>query len=711
MDDILIIYVDSVGRNTEEKTLTVFGWAINNATHEVADIQVEDNPVIEDVQIEKVPRNDVNPIYHLPDDAECGFYITIKVTEFKGVLFITFKKGGEIEEVILDLNKRYSHLMEEGNPSRKYYEMYQKVEKYFKRNGVKESIKGLARRFTNTDYFYEQWIAINETETLENYADVLKDISERPLISVIIPVRNVTQRHLTRSVQSVMEQYYDNWEICIIDDCSILNNVPKTINALLAKDARIKAIRRKKYGQFSRACNDGVALAKGEFVLFLDGNDTIAPNALAEAVLYLNAHPRTDIIYGDEDNLFAIDKRKTPYFKTDWAPDSLMSCNYIRHGCFYRKSLIDDVGGFRIGFEGIGEYDLLLRVTEKTDRIGHVPRVIYHYRAEEHKPPRNSTIRDLTENAGIRALRDALKRRNIEGDVIKSNLHGYYHVHYAIKDKHLVSIIIPTRDGADYLRTCIDSILEKTEYADYEIVIADNGSVEKETFELFDYYTNNYPDRVKIERIDIPFNFARINNLAVEKADGDMLLFLNNDTEVIHGDWLTRMVALAQMPHVGAVGAKLYYPDDTIQHAGVVVGIGGGAGHIHYNFPKDSAGYYGRLAYTGNYLSVTGACLMVRRNVFETVGGFTEEFVVAFNDIDLCLKIYELGLFNVWTPEAELYHFESKSRGYEDTPEKKRRFTGEVNMLKEKWSKYIENDPFYNPNLTRLKSDFSINLD
>ncbi len=712
MDENLIVNIDSVGRNTEEKTLTVIGWAINNATREAADIQVEDNPVIEAVQIERVPRNDVNPLHHLPNETECGFYITIKVSEFKGVLFITFKKDGAIDEVLLDLNKRYAHLMEEGNPALKNYGRVQKIKNHLKINGLKGSIKSVVRHFSKTDYLYQTWIDRNEIKTADEYKAELSELEKKPLISIAMPTYNVSRIYLKKCIQSVIDQYYDHWELCIADDCSTLSTVRKTLEEFEMLDSRIHVTYRKKNGHISVATNTAIDMAKGEFVCFLDNDDMLAPNALAEIVLAINKNPDVDLIYSDEDKITKNGKRKKPYFKSDFAPDSLLCNNYICHVAVYRKSILDEVGRFRLGYEGAQDHDLLLRVTEKTDQIVHIPKVLYHWRQLKTSTAVNAKSKTYAYDAGVRAVRDALKRRGLKGEVTQGALPGHYKVNYAVTEDHLVSIVIPTRDGADYLKTCIDSILEKTAYTGYEIIIADNGSEKEETMALFKYYTETYPDKIKVVRIDIPFNFAKINNIAVkEAAKGDMLLFLNNDTEVIREDWLTQMVSLCQLKHIGAVGAKLYYSDDTIQHAGVVVGIGGIAGHIHYNFPKRSNGYFGKLISTNNYLAVTAACLMVRRDVFEAVGGFTEKFVVALNDIDLCLKIYDLGFYNVWTPEAELYHFESKSRGYEDTAEKKKRFIGEANMFKEKWPNYIENDPFYNPNLTRNKSDFSINLD
>ena len=708
----IVIYVDSVARNREEMTFSLFGWAIDNVTHELVNISVEDNPSIKNVEIEGILRYDVNPIFMLPQDAECGFYIKVNLKAFDSVINIVFENKGHRDVQSFDMRKKYCHRMEAGNPQRKRYEILQKVQKYTKRSGLKNAIKGIFHRVTNNDSFYQTWIDRNETKSGAEYKAELEKAAIKPLISVVMPTYNVESIYLKKCIQSVIDQYYDNWELCIADDCSTLASVRETLEEFKDRDARIHVTYREKNGHISAATNTAIAMAKGEFVCLLDNDDTLAPNALVEVVLAINENPDVDLIYSDEDNITADDKRKTPYFKSDFAPDSLMCNNYICHISVYRKSILDEVGGFRVGYEGAQDHDLLLRVTEKTDRIVHIPKILYHWRQLKTSTAVNTKSKTYAYDAGIRAVSDAIERRGLKGEVTPGELPGHYKVHYEITEDHLVSIVIPTRDGADILKVCIDSILERTDYPSYEIIIADNGSEKEETLSLFKHYTETYPDKIKVVRIDIPFNFARINNIAVREASkGDMLLFLNNDTEVIRKDWLTQMVALCQLKHIGAVGAKLYYPDDTIQHAGVVVGLGGAAGHIHYNFPKDSKGYFGKLVSTTNYLAVTAACLMVRREVFDEVDGYTESFVIAFNDIDFCLKIYDHGYYNVWTPEAELYHFESKSRGYEDSPEKKKRFIGEINRLKQAWPEYIARDPFYSPNLTLAKNDFSINLE
>ncbi len=707
----LMVIIDAIERKKEDGLLIVQGWGIDTAQKEALEVKILSNPEIESVKIEQEYRGDVNATYQFPVKVNCGFYILIRLKSFTNTVTIVFRNGEIQKKLKLNMKKAYCHAMEKNNPRQKAFIMFQKGYKYIQKHGILETAKKIKHVYQEKNAQYQEWMKRNETLTKEDYDNQLAKNGYQPKISIILPVYNVESKWLNACVQSVKDQYYSNWELCIADDCSTLKSVKQDLEAIQNADDRIKVVFREENGHISKASNSALALATGEYVTFLDNDDTLAPNALSEVVNALNKEERWDILYSDEDKIDTNDKRQNPYFKSDWAPDSLMSGNYICHLCVYRKALIDQVGGLRAGYEGAQDHDLLLRTTEITEKIGHIPKILYHWRLLKSSTAQNVDSKGYAYQAGKKALADALQRRGLKGDVVDGAFPGLYNIHYAITEKHLVSIIIPTRDGAEDVKTCVDSILKKTTYPHYEIIIADNGSEKQETLDLFAAYTKNYPDKIKVVRIDIPFNYARINNLAVKEAQGDILLFLNNDTEVIADVWMERMLGYAQLEHVGAVGAKLYYLDETIQHAGVVLGMGGAAGHIHYNFPRHSNGYFGKLVSATNYLAVTGACLMVKRADFERVGGFTEEFTVAYNDVDLCIKLYESGRYNVWVAEAELYHFESKSRGYEDNPEKRERFAREIKMLQDKWLKYIKNDPFYNPNLTKMHADFSINLD
>ena len=478
-------------------------------------------------------------------------------------------------------------------------------------------------------------------------------------------------------------------------------------------DERIRVVFREQNGHISEATNSALAIATGEFVALLDNDDELAINAFYEVVKVLNENPELDLIYSDEDKIDMDGNRSDPAFKPDWSPDLLLGTNYISHLGVYRRSILEEIGGFRKGYEGSQDYDLVLRFTEKTtkERITHIPKVLYYWRMLPTSTAVDQGSKGYAFEAGLRAVQDALVRRGINGHATHGAANGLYDVYYDIESEKLVSIIIPTKNGYKDVQRCVSSIIEKTTYQNYEIIMADNGSTDPKMHELYAEFEQQLPGRFFVESIDIPFNFSTINNRAAKKAHGEYLLFLNNDTEVITENWLTLMVSFAQQERIGCVGAKLLYPNNTVQHAGVILGLGGVAGHGHYGYPHGDLGYFGRLAINVNYSAVTAACLLMKKADFDAVGGFEEAFTVAFNDVDLCLKVQALGRDNVWLHEAELYHFESQTRGYDDKGKKKKRFEQEKVMMEEKWGPLIENDPFYNPNLTRDIPNFSLRID
>ncbi|MDO7908852.1 glycosyltransferase family 2 protein [Paenibacillus sp. JX-17] len=558
---------------------------------------------------------------------------------------------------------------------------------------------------------YPQWMK----ESQESYRstafiqDNIASLPYQPLISVIVPVYNVDEVWLRKCLDSVLNQYYGNWELCIADDASTEPHIKPLLQEYMKKDNRIKVIFRDENGHISRSSNSALELAVGEYVALLDHDDELAREALYENVLLLNEHRDADVIYSDEDKISVKGERHNPFFKPDWMPDQLMGQMYTCHLSLYRKTLIDQVGGFRVGYEGSQDFDLTLRVAERTDRIYHIPKILYHWRTIPTSTASSSGSKDYTQDAGYRAVQDAIRRRGIPASVEPvAGRSNTYNVKYEPVGEPKVSIIIPTRNMASTLELCVQSIFEKTDYHNYEIVVVDNGSDEEEIFRLYERWTVQEPDRFKVHTLDIPFNYSRLNNFGVEQTTGELLLLLNNDIEVITASWLRDMAGQAIRPEIGAVGAALYYPDDTLQHGGVVLGIGGVAGHSHKHFPANHPGHFNRLCIPSNYTAVTAACLMLRKEVYLEVGGLEEQLQVAFNDVDLCLKIWSNGYNNIWLPDVRLYHYESKSRGYEDTPEKKARFSSEYEWIKAKWSDVLANDPAYNPNLADNREDFSI---
>ncbi|MEA5541439.1 glycosyltransferase family 2 protein [Limnoraphis robusta Tam1] len=524
-----------------------------------------------------------------------------------------------------------------------------------------------------------------------------------------MPVYNTPEQFLREAIQSVIDQVYPYWELCIADDASTRSSIQPILAEYQEKDSRIKVVFRTQNGHISEASNSALELATGEFIALLDHDDVLTPDALYEIVHLLNQHPEADMIYSDEDKLNEEGELASPFFKPDWCPDSFLSRMYTCHLGVYRRELVNQVGNFRVGYEGSQDYDLVLRFTEKTDHIFHIPKVLYHWRIHSESAASGTEAKPYAYQAAVKALQDAIDRRGEKGVVQQvKGFPGHYIVRYEIKEYKQVSIIIPTRDLGEILDRCLESIFTKSTYPNYEVIVIDNGSVEDYTHQVIAKWSEKESSRFNCYRLDIPFNYSKLNNYAVSQAKGDYLLFLNNDTEVITSDWIEAMVEQAQRPSIGAVGALLLYPDDTIQHAGVVMGMRDVAAHSHQNCQASQPGYYGQIASMNNYLAVTAACLMCRREVFERVGGFDEQLAIAYNDVDFCLKLVQQGYRNLYLSHVLLYHDESKSRGDEDTPEKLYRYMEEVKLIRQRWRKFIDNDPCYNPNLTLSQFDYSI---
>lgn len=556
---------------------------------------------------------------------------------------------------------------------------------------------------------YELWLRYNtltEQSKLEIKENVLK-LAYKPVFSIVVPVYNVGEKWLRACIDSVLAQLYPYWELCIADDASTDPSVRQVLDKYAGKDHRIKVVYRKENGHISAASNSALELATGEYIALLDNDDMLTPDALYQNALLLNEHRNADMIYSDEDKIDEDGNRHSPFFKPDWSPDNSLGQMYTCHLGVYRTELVRKIGGFRLGFEGSQDHDLVLRLTEKTNQIYHIPKILYHWRTIAQSTAANPDSKGYASIAGEKAVQEALDRRG-EGGWSETVAPGRYLVHYPIKGNPKVSILIPTRDMSKFLGPCLDSVFAKTTYENFEIIVIDNGSVETETLQLFKMWQEREPERFKVLRLDIPFNYSKLNNIAAREASGDLILLLNNDVEVITPDWLTEMVGQAIRPSIGAVGAKLLFEDKTIQHAGVTLGIGGVGGHTHRGYPDDDQGYFGRLAIASDFAGVTAACLMIRKEVFEEVGGLEEQLQVAFNDVDFCLKVLSKGYYNILLPHVKLYHYESKSRGYEDTSEKMKRFLSEVALMQDKWGKLLKNDPFYNPNLTLDKEDYTV---
>lgn len=711
-EDIKVIF-DSIYRDKTTNNLTITGWALDTITKESPTFTINNENQVSAYNIQRVLREDVNQIYQTEPAIEAGFVVTLEGIKQKKVLPFHFQSSAHVVTVDFPLNKKYPVIPGTEDKVTRLWIKAKKGFKYMAKNGISHTIQRAKIEKLRNQASYPNWLARNEVLDIEAMTQEIATFHYQPKISIAMPVYNVEEKWLRLCIDSILNQVYTNWELCMADDASTDPNVKKILTEYQQLDERIRVVFREQNGHISEATNSALAIATGEFVALLDNDDELAINAFYEVVKVLNENPELDLIYSDEDKIDMDGNRSDPAFKPDWSPDLLLGTNYISHLGVYRRSILEEIGGFLKGYEGSQDYDLVLRFTEKTtkERITHIPKVLYYWRMLPTSTAVDQGSKGYAFEAGLRAVQDALVRRGINGHATHGAANGLYDVYYDIESEKLVSIIIPTKNGYKDVQRCVSSIIEKTTYQNYEIIMADNGSTDPKMHELYAEFEQQLPGRFFVESIDIPFNFSTINNRAAKKAHGEYLLFLNNDTEVITENWLTLMVSFAQQERIGCVGAKLLYPNNTVQHAGVILGLGGVAGHGHYGYSHGDLGYFGRLAINVNYSAVTAACLLMKKADFDAVGGFEEAFTVAFNDVDLCLKVQALGRDNVWLHEAELYHFESQTRGYDDKGKKKKRFEQEKVMMEEKWGPLIENDPFYNPNLTRDIPNFSLRID
>ncbi len=558
---------------------------------------------------------------------------------------------------------------------------------------------------------YPFWVEFDEPRALQKMQQTFTQAQSEVKFSIILPTYNTDPIYLRECIDSVLQQTHKNWELCIADDASTNADTISTLESYAQKHANIKLNLLSENGHISKASNAALNLVTSDYVLLLDHDDTLPAHTLSFFAKAITDNAKAKVLYGDEDKIDEQGNRHQPHFKPDWNPDLLLSQNYICHPVVYRTSVLKKIGGFRVGVEGSQDHDLLLRATAglNYDEVVHLPFILYHWRVIENSTASNASAKSYTTDAGIEAIRYFLEQSGENATVDKGKYPNTYKVNWALPDEQpLVSLVIPTRDGYEILKQCLESIYDKTSYINFEIIVVDNQTTCDKTLGLFSEYTSTKTN-FRVLKWDKPFNYSAINNFAVSQAKGEVVGLVNNDIEVINKEWLSEMVSHALRPEIGCVGAKLYYPNDTIQHAGVILGIGGVAGHSHKYFHKSEPGYFTRLHLVQNMSAVTAACLLVRRSVFEEVGGLNEQdLTVAFNDVDFCLKVHTAGYRNLFTPWAELYHHESISRGEEDTPEKVARFNKESEYMKDKWNKLLCNDKAYNPNLSNTHENFSL---
>jgi GT2 family glycosyltransferase len=570
----------------------------------------------------------------------------------------------------------------------------------------------LTRELPASDY--QLWIEAYDTLTDADRDAIRQHIDRlayKPLISVVMPTYNTLEKWLRRAIESVQQQIYSHWELCIADDASSKPSVRRVLEEYQVKDSRIKVVFREQNGHISAASNSALTMGTGEFIALLDHDDELPEHALYMVATELNTHPEADIIYSDEDKIKEWRQRHDPYFKPDWNPDLFHCQNLVSHLGVYRTCRVREVGGFRVGYEGSQDWDLAMRIIEKipSSHVRHIPHILYHWRAIVGSTALSMEHKIYARKAQRKLLASHFYRVGMAVEILPTET-SFWRIKYPLpQPPPLVSLIIPTRDCFDLLYHCVESIYQKTMYPRFELIIVDNQSKDPRTLA---YLCQLAKERqVTVLRYDAPFNYSAINNYAVRHACGEVIGLLNNDLEVISPDWLEEMVSHALRPEIGAVGAMLYYPNETIQHAGVILGLGldGIAGHAYAGKPRGYTGQIGRALLTQTLSAVTAACLVLRRELFQQVDGLDEVHLpVTFNDVDLCLRIRERGYRNLWTPYAELYHHESASRAHEDTPETKARFQAELEYIRQRWGALLLHDPTYNPNLNLDTESFPL---
>lgn len=556
---------------------------------------------------------------------------------------------------------------------------------------------------------YQSWAAKFSTPSEQQLAAYREQagIKPVPLISVLIPTYNPDPKHLEEALQSVLSQSYPWLEICIADDASTAPKTREIIERYATRDGRIKTTYRTQNGHISAATNSALDLASGDYIALLDQDDLLAPHALSVMVAELREHPDAEIIYSDEDKIDNRGWRSNPHFKPDWNHTLALAQNYVCHLLMIKRSLVQSVGGFRQGLEGAQDHDLLLRCVERVSpmAIRHVPQILYHWRVHERSTARSLDSKPYAQLNGCKAVQQHLDRMGIPAKVELDGM--FYRVrHMPPAQWPRVSVVIPTRDRPELLAKCLSTVIARTDYPDIEFCIVDNGTQDAEAKAWLQRLSSD--PRVSVIRDENPFNYSALNNLAVAQSTGSVLCLLNNDIEVTDASWLREMVSVLMQSGVGIVGSRLFYPDGTLQHAGVIVGLGGTAGHLFRGQKRDDIHYMHRSMLRQELSAVTAACLVTRKEVYEQLGGLDPGFAVAFNDIDYCLRARKHGWKVIYDPHAEMIHHESASRGRDRTPEQKTRLSSEKARLIDRHADFIAHDPAYNPNLTIEHEDASL---
>ncbi|WP_289302363.1 glycosyltransferase family 2 protein [Sporofaciens musculi] len=697
----LIYSIDSVGGR--RGGIEIKGWFIGDDKVSI-NVQNANKELIETKITFGYRRDVVENFSEVNPEIVKGFKIMFKKPQQKRVkVNFTYNGSTETQTIPTTPSKLRS-------VNKKMCSYLKKGWAYYRRHGVRLTLNRVEEKLFERDTFnYEKWLDNHSPNDLYLSRQRKRKFEREPKISIVVPLYKTPKKYLTAMVESVKKQTYKNWELCLSDGSGENSPIESLLRELEQSDQRIKVVYNKEQLKISDNTNRAIEAATGEFIGFADHDDLLTPNALYECVKILNRHPKVQAIYSDEDKVTMDGKKHfQPHFKPDYNEDLLNSTNYFCHFFMVQRTVIDKIGMLNSEFDGAQDYDFVLRCSEVVKNIYHIPKILYHWRAHEDSTAENPESKMYAFEAGARAIQahyDRIGWKNTK--VTQTQCLGVYRTHYTLDTLPLVSIIIPNKDHIDDLKTCLKSI-ERCTYQNYEIIIVENNSVEKETFQFY-HTLEKDNEKLKVVYWEGIFNYSAINNFGVKHAEGRYLLFLNNDTEIINKDCIEEMLGFCMREDVGAVGARLYYSDGTIQHAGVIVGLGGIAGHIFLNTPSDQVGYFARVITQQDYSAVTAACIMVKKDVFEDLQGFDEKLVVAFNDVDLCLRIRELGKKIVYNPYAELYHYESKSRGQDDTPDKIERFNRETAYFEDRWEKILaKGDPYYNKNFAIDRFDCSL---
>lgn len=686
----------------EENQFILTGWSA--AGEETACKVIVDGTEVSTEVHWKYRKDVVDVIPELSSDAKCGFEIYVPD---KGGSKLTLKLSADGREstYVAALDK-----IRHGENGQDTANIFQKTLRYWKNYGLKNTIKKVCQKLSGQrDYGnYEDFLkkyGVKEEELARQRQEVFEN---GPCFSIAVPLYQTKEKYLREMIESVQAQTYTNWELCLADGSGREHSLQPVVGEYIAKDKRIKYCLLDSNEGIAGNTNEALKMADGDFVVLTDHDDLLSPEALYQCAKAVQKEPQTDVIYSDEDKVDMSGKKFfEPHFKSDYNIDLLCTMNYICHLFVVRKDVMERAGLFESCYDGAQDHDFILRCTEKAEHIVHIPKVLYHWRCHAQSTSENPESKLYAFENGCKAVKAHYDRIGIPAEVEQGPFYGMYRTHYLWKEQPLVSILIPNKDHAADLKKCMDSIEEKSTYRNFEFIIVENNSTEEETFAYYKEIEKR--DNVRVLYYKEDFNYSRINNFGAKEANGEYVLLLNNDTEMIEPDSIKEMLDVCMRPDVGIVGAKLIFEDNTIQHAGVIIGFGGVAGHAFIGQDRDDNGYFSRIISVQDLSAVTAACLMVRRSVFDEVEGLNEEFKVAFNDIDFCLKVRKAGYLVVYNPYAQFYHYESKSRGQEDSADKVARFQQEIGLFGERWGELLEHgDPYYNPNLTLDKADFSL---